>query len=245
MVDRRRLLVGSFCSVLTARASAASLPEGADIDQLGRFELVRGRPGVVVGVPHATPDTGTLEMGRTLLERLGAGGVFVTGFWDTKTRQRINVNRPTEQIMGQDSQVLRQWPSDRAVAANARYEALVKEAAQGRLKVFYEIHSNHRPELAESIEVSTLGLSRGDASRLKVAFEAARDQLARDVPRLALHVSPLDTVTYPNYRAASSISKLSERGCAIEGPGRVLANRAWRLAYGGCIADAIKAAQWG
>ena len=133
MVERRRLLVGSFCSALAARASAASLPEGADIDQLGRFELVRGRPGVVVGVPHATPDTGTLEMGRALLERLGAGGVFVTGFWDTKTRQRINVNRPTEQIIGQDSQVLRQWPSDRAVAANARYEALVKEAAQGRL----------------------------------------------------------------------------------------------------------------
>jgi hypothetical protein len=198
-----------------------------------------------VGVPHATPDTGTMEVGRALLERLGAGGVFVTGFWDTKTRQRINVNRPTEQIVGQDSQVLRQWPSDRAVAANARYEALVKEAAQGRLKVFYEIHSNHRPHLADSIEVSTLGLLRGDAVRLKAAFEAARDQLAPDVPRLAMHVSPLDTVTYPNYVAASSISKLSERGCAIESPGHVLANRAWRLAYAGCLADAIKAAQWG
>lgn len=68
-----------------------------------------------------------------------------------------------------------------------------------------------------------LGLSRGDAARLKTAFEAARDRLAPDVPRLAIHVSPLDKVTYPNYGAASSISKLSERGCAIEGPGHVLA----------------------
>jgi hypothetical protein len=246
MVERRRLLVGSFCTVLAAGASAASpLQESADIDQLGKFELVLGRPGVVVGVPHGTPDVGTLEIGRILSERLGAGGVFVTGFWDAKTRQRINVNRATEQIIGQASQVLRQWQSDRAVAANARYIALVKEAAQGRLKVFYEIHSNHRPLLADSIEVSTLGLFRSDAARLKAAFEAARDRLAPDVPRLSIHVSPLDKVSYPNYRAASSISELSERGCAIESPGHVLSRRAWRLAYGACLADAIKEAQWG
>jgi len=245
MLDRRRLLVGSFCAALAARVRAAStLHETDDIDQLGKFELVLGRPGVVVGVPHATPDIGTMDVGRVLRERLGSGGVFVTGFWDTKTRQRVNVNRPTEQIIGQESQVVRQWPSDRAVAANARYTALVKEAAQGQLKVFYEVHSNHRPHLADSIEVSTLGFLRGDAERLKAAFETARERLAPDVPRLAIHVSPLDKVTYPNYVAASSISKVSERGCAIESPGRVLANRAWRLAYAACLADAIQAAPW-
>ena len=246
MVDRRRLLVGSFCTVLATRASSASPQrETAGIDRLGKFELVLGRPGIVVGVPHGTPDTGTVDVGRILRERLGAGGVVVTGFWDPKTRQRVNVNRPTEQLIGPESRVLRQWQSDRAAAANARYVALVKEAAQGRLKVFYEIHSNHKPRLTSSIEVSTLGVSRGEAARLKAAFEAARDRLARDVPQLAIHVSPLDKVTYPNYRNASSISELSERGCAIESPGHVLANRAWRLAVGACLADAIKEAQWG
>jgi hypothetical protein len=246
MVDRRHLLVGSFCAVLAARADAASPPpqETTDIDQLGKFELVLGRPGVVVGVPHGTPDIGTVEVGQILRERLGAGGVIVTGFWDAKTRQRVNVNRPTEQLIGPDSQVLREWPSDRAAAANARYIALVKEAAQGRLKVFYEIHSNHKPLLANSIEVSTLGVSRGEAARLRAAFEAARHRLAPEVPQLAIHVSPLDKVTYPNYHNASSISGLSERGCAIESPGHVLGNRAWRLAVGACLADAIKEAQW-
>ena len=34
-----------------------------------------------------------------------------------------------------------------------------QRSAQGRLKVFYEIHSNHKPLLANSIEVSTLSLS--------------------------------------------------------------------------------------
>ena len=246
MLDRRRVLVGCFSTVFAARASAApQLKETDDIDQLGKFELVVGRPGSVVGVPHGTSDTGTLEIGRILCERLATGGVFVTGFWDAKTKQRVNVNRPSEALVGSDSQMLRQWPSDRAIAANARYAALVKEAAQGPLKAFYELHSNHRASVANSIEVSTLGLRRSDAERFKAAFESARDRLAPDTPRLAIHISPLDRVPYPNYRAASSISTLSERGCAIEHPGQVVANRAWRLAYAACLADAIKEAKWG
>jgi hypothetical protein len=245
VVDRRLFLVGCVGSAIEARARAATLQQTTDIDRLGKFELVRGRPGVVIGVPHGTPDVGTLDAGRILRERLGAGGVFVTGFWDTSTRQRVNVNRPTEQVIGQGSEVIRQWPSERATAANARYIALVTEAAQGRLKMFYELHSNHKARLAQSIEVSTIGISRSDAARFKAAFEAARERLAPDVPRLAVHVSPLDKVTYPDYRAASSISKLSDRGCAIEHPGQVFANRAWRSAYANCLADAVETAQWG
>jgi hypothetical protein len=244
MIDRRHLLLGCFAGAWTATANAATLEETADLDRLGKFELVRGRPGVVIGVPHATPDTGTSETGRILCERLGAAGVFVTGFWDSKTRQRVNVNRPTEQIIGPDSEVVRQWPSDRAAAANSRYVAFVRDAAQGPLRIFCEIHSNRRPDLAKSIAISTLGLRRKDAARLKDAFAAARDRLPADVPRLAIHVSPLDRVTYPDYGAASSIAKLSEKGCAIENPGQVFATRAWRIAYAHCLADAIEAAQW-
>lgn len=264
----RRSVVGSFPALLfgpclgsllspllgcagppAARAAATpatpSTPHSAEIDLLGKFELVPGRAGIVIGVPHGTGDTGTLEIGRTLCARLNAGGVFVTGFWDGKTRQRINVNRPTEQVIGVESQVLREWPSERAVAANARYEALVRQAALGPLRAFYEMHSNHRPQYAGSIEVSTLGVSRGDAAQFKAAFEAARDRLAREVPRLAIHVSPVDRVVYPNYERASSISKIGASGCAIEHPGQVVAHRAWRLAYADCLAEAIAAAPWG
>jgi hypothetical protein len=246
MPSRRGILAGSICTALAACASGPRPRQSAaDIDSLGKFELVLGRPGIVVGMPHATADTGTLDVGRILRERLGAGSVVVTGFWDGATRQRINVNRPTEQIIGHDSEVVRQWRSDRAAVANERYVALVKEAAQGRLTTFFEIHSNHKPNLADSIEVSALGFTRADAARLKAAFASALERLAPDVPRLAIHVSPLDRVTYPDYGAASTVSKVSERGCAIEGPGRVLANRAWRLAYGACLADAIHEARWG
>ena len=141
--------------------------------------------------------------------------------------------------------MLREWQSDRAAAANARYIALVKEASQGRLKVFSEI-----PLESQTAPRGTRSRSRRSASpvprpaKTQGCFEAARHRLAPDVPQLAIHVFPLDKVTYPNYRNASSISELSERGCAIENPVTSSGNRAWRLAVGACLADAIKEAQW-
>jgi hypothetical protein len=245
MGDRRHFIVACLGALAwTQSRSAPRSLEGDDLDRLGAFERVLGQPGVVVGVPHGTADSGTLEAGRILRERLNAGGVFVTGFWDNKTRQRINVNRPTEALIAEKSKIVRQWPSARAVAANARYEALVTEAAQGPLRMFYEMHSNHRADFAGSVEVSTAGISRREATRLKEAFAAACDRLERDVPRLKIHVSPVDNVTYPNYAFASSISRIAAKGCAIEHPGSVYDKRPWRVAYARCLAEAIIAAEW-
>ena len=97
----------------------------------------------------------------------------------------------------------------------------VKEAAQGPLKAFYEIHSNHRPDKAKSVEVSTQGLWRGEAQKFKDALAAARDRLDAQIPRLEIHVSPVDNVGFPNYVHASSIARISAKGCAIEWPGHV------------------------
>jgi hypothetical protein len=245
-LGRRSFLFASLVTLVAGRSRAARSVDEAitDLDKLGRFENVLGKPGVVVGVPHGTADSGTLEAGRILCKRLDAGGVFVTGFWDPKTRQRINVNRDSEELIGPNSEVLRQWASPRAVAANARYTELVKQTAQGPIKAFYELHSNHRRDVAGSIEVSTLGVSYSEAVRFREAFLAARDRLAPDVPRMNVHVSPYDKVGFPNYAHASSISRLSEKGCAIEHPGHIYDHRPWRVAYANCLADAISAAGW-
>lgn len=238
---RRRSLLGALGAV----ASGCALPthEPTDIDTLGKFERVPGRPGTVIGVPHGTADAGTWDIGRFLCQRLSASGVFVSGFWDGRTRQRINVNRPTEQIIGPQSQVVREWPSDRAAAANARYVAEVKEAAGGPLLTFYEIHSNQHPEYVGSIEISTLGVARAEAARFKDAFISAIERLPTDAPRLAVHVSPIDRVSYPNYGYASSIARISKKGCVLEHP-VAATDRAWRLAYARCLAEAIEAARW-
>jgi hypothetical protein len=58
-----------------------------------------------------------------------------------------------------------------------------------------------------------------------------------------MHVSPVDKVTFPNYANASSISKLSAKGCAIEHPGRIFDHQPWRVAYANCLADAIGASE--
>jgi hypothetical protein len=247
MFDRRRFMLagGALVAGAPSRAALTMRDDVQDLDQLGKFERVQGRPGLVIGVPHGTADAGTLETGRILCERLGAGGVFVTGFWDPKTRQRINVNRETEELIGPNSEVLKQWSSPRAVAANARYVELVKEASQGPLKAFYEVHSNHRPDKVKSVEVSTLGLWRGEAQKFKDALAAARDRLDPQIPRLDIHVSPIDKVPFPNYVHASSIARLSAKGCAMEWPGHVFSQPAWRTAYAQCLAEAIRQVPWG
>jgi hypothetical protein len=242
--SRRTVLLGSLAALLGGCATAGLTPqEVAEVERLGAFEHVPGRPGIVVGVPHGTPDVGTLEAGRIIRERLGAGGVFVTGFWDGKTRQRINVNRDTEQLIGQHSEVLRQWWTPRAAHVNARYHALVKEAAQGPLRLFFEIHSNHNPKFEGSIEASTLGVSRAEAERLKTAFLAARERLDPAIPRLEIHVAPVDTVTY-SFQHASSISDVAAKGCLFEHPGRVFERQPWRRAYAARLAEALVAAAW-
>jgi hypothetical protein len=170
--------------------------------------------------------------------------VFVTGFWDPKTRQRVNVNRASEQLTSERSQILKQWPSERAVAANARYDALVREAAQGPLLAFYEIHSNHQPAYENSIQVSTQGVRAEEAKRFRAALLARIDHLAPEIPRLAVHVSPLDRVTFPNYANTTSVSRFSRKGCAIEHPARVYGHRELCAAYANCLAEAIEADGW-
>jgi hypothetical protein len=144
MRSRRDFVLASLGTLTSIAVRAAGSSTADDLDKSGRFERIVGRPGVVVGVPHATSDSGTLEAGRALCSRLNAGGVFVTGFWDATTRHRVNVNRDSEETIGAQSQATREWQTAVSVAATARYEALVKEAAQGPLLVFYELHSNHR-----------------------------------------------------------------------------------------------------
>jgi hypothetical protein len=120
---------------------------------------------------------------------------------------------------------------------------MVEQAAQGPLQCFYEIHSNHNPRFVGSVEVSTLSVSREEALRLKNAFLAKVEKLDGEIPRLEMHVGPVDRVTY-NYEHSSSLARVAARGCVIENSGRIFERSPWRRVYARLLAEAIIAAAW-
>ena len=237
-MNRRAFLAGSL-ALLGGGCATVGTETAVDIDRLGTFEHVPGKAGFVVAAPHGTADGGTLAVAKEIRSRTGASGVFVTGFWDTATRRRINVNRATEQTIGSNSQVSEHRHSEIAERVNARYDAHVREAAQGPLRWFFEIHSNSYPNYQASVEVSTLGISHNEARDFKERFLFARQQhVPSQAPQLGIHVAPADPVWF-NYRASSSIAAFSQRGFLIESPSRVLRDVTWGPRYAAVLADVI------
>jgi hypothetical protein len=192
---------------------------------------------VVVAAPHGTSDAGTLATAMEIRAKLGTSGVFVTGFWDRTTRRRINVNRDSEQIVTLTSEVTWHAYTPRAAYINAQYTDLVREVAQGPLRWFFEIHSNHRPDSQDALVVSTLGVALEEVRRFKEGFLSRCTQLPTET-RFGMKIAPLDRV-WLNYRAASSISRLSERGFAIEHPARLMSESRWRQRYADILAEVI------
>lgn len=238
-MGRRAFVVGLLAVSASGCATTPSEQDTKAVDALGHFEHVPGRPGIVVAAPHGTADGGSLHMAREICARTGASGVLVTGFWDGPTRRRINVNRNTEQTMGPQSTVLEQAYSPLAAHVNARYTALVREAAQGPLRWFFEIHANSDPAYADVVAVSTMGIDLGEAQRFKEGFIAVRDRrIPPDGPRLGILVTPADRIRF-NFQAASSISSHARRGFLIENPRRMMRDAAWRSRYAAVLADLI------
>jgi hypothetical protein len=238
---RRAFVIGLVAAAVDGCAPTLGEADRQAVDALGHFEHVPGRAGVVVAAPHGTADGGSLEMAREIRARTGASAVLVTGFWDGRTRRRINVNRDTEQTMGARSVVLEQAYSARAAHVNARYTALVREAAQGPLRWFFEIHSNNDPDYENAVAVSTLGIGLGQARRFKERFVAGRDRhVPPDGPRLEILVAPADRMRF-SFQGASSISRHAEHGFLIESPSVMTREGTWRARYAAVLADVITA----
>jgi hypothetical protein len=237
---RRAFLLGSIASFASGCAAALSEPETAAVDRLGRFEHAMGRPGVVVAAPHGTADAGTLAIAKEICAKSGAGGVFVTGFWESQTRRRINVNRDTEQTTSLDSRAVDQRHTPRAAYVNARYTALVREVAQGPLRAFFELHSNSNARYETAVEVATRGVGPHGARQFKERFLAARERsIPADGPKLGIHVSPADAVWF-NYLNSTSID-WADQGFLIELPNRVVRETRWRDGYARVLTEIVTA----
>jgi hypothetical protein len=233
-------------SVALASALSGCLPKASVVPELdgapGRLSGTAGRPGVVVAAPHGISDARTADIVAELGRRTGFGVVIATGFNiepDERDRagRRYEVNRPFEGLPGRP-------PSEEVATEAAQrvydaYERRVREAAQGPLVFYIEIHGNSHPDVANRIEIATVGVDRAEAERLKTLCELIRDahlRADRAAPRLEILIEPADTIRYAATGAKrAGILRLPRQALHIELP--KAARVEWRETYTAILAD--------
>jgi hypothetical protein len=213
------------------------------IDGAGGWIAARpGRPGAVIAAPHGSSDPRTGDVAAELAHRTGFGLIVATGFaveTDVRgtPRRRYQVNRPLEGAPGGSPGG--EVPSEDARRVYDAYERRVREAAQGPLSFYVEIHGNNRHEAAGRIEIATVGIDHTNALRLHTLLELIRDaHLGRhlEAPPLEVRVEPADPVVYTASAAKRlGILRLPERALHIELP-RAARTR-WQAVYTAILAD--------
>ena len=191
----------------------------------GQIAARLGRPGFVVAAPHGSSDVRTGEIAAEVARRTGFGLVVASGFQlerdtDERPGRRYQVNRPFEGTPSRPPSEDRR--SEAARRVYDAYERRVREAAQGPLRFYAEIHGNNRLESSGRIEIATVGVDTEYAQRLRTLAELVRDAHLRGqarVPRLEVVVEPADPVFYAASGAKrDGILKLPERALHIELP---------------------------
>jgi hypothetical protein len=211
---------------------------------LGQVSARPGRPGFVVAAPHGTSDTSTAEIAADIAARSGFAVVIATGFsLEPDTREgpgrRYQVNRPVEGVPGRPP--AEDVATEDAARVYAAYEARVREAAQGPLRLYVEIHGNNHPDAAQRIEIATVGVDEELALRVKALGELIRDANLRahaDAPRLGFVVEPADVLRYNASGAKQAgILRLPAHALHIELP--KVARTEWRAVYTAVLADLV------
>jgi hypothetical protein len=211
---------------------------------LGHVTARPGRVGFVVAAPHGSSDVNTDEIVADIARLSGFAMVIATGFaLEPDTREgpgrRYQVNRPFEGIPGRP-------PSEELVTEGARrvyerYEARVREVAQGPLRLYVEVHGNNHRDAAGRIEVATVGVDRELALRVRALAELIRDAHLRghaEAPRLAILVEPADTLRYNASGAKrDGILRLPARALHVELP--KVARTEWRTLYTAILAELV------
>jgi hypothetical protein len=134
-------------------------------------------------------------------------------------------------------------PEARAVYLT--WERRVREAAEGPLAFYAEVHGNGRRESATRIEIATVGVDHEQAVRLRTLFELVRDAHLRGsfgpATRLEVLVEPADGLRYTASGAKrDGILRLPERALHIELPRA--ARLDGRAVYSAILADFLREA---
>jgi len=235
------LVVQGCAGLIAGKDSAEAPPAGPARPPgpiAGAVQVEKGRPGLVIAVPHGTSDSATDLMGRELAKLTDFGLVVVTGYTHVDAAgRRYNVNRPTESQPG--SAARQEVETEPARQVYQTYRRQVADAAQGPLRLYVEVHGNGRAESAGRMEIATVGLSRDDAWRLKTLLEMIRDARLPadgDVPRLDVWMEPQDPLWY-TASAAKQSGILAQTTLALHIELPRAARTTYREAYTTVLAD--------
>ena len=245
MRSHRRFWWATSVALGAFAASACTTSTGTPprLDGLpGTISAKTGRPGLVIAAPHGSSDARTGEIATELARRTGFGLVVANGFnVEPDTREapgrRYQVNRPFEGTPGRP-------PSEEVATDAARrvyqaYEQHVREAAGGPLAFYVEIHGNNHRDVADRIEIATVGVDRDEALRLRTLLELIRDAhrpVGREAPRLQIFVEPANPLRYAASGAKrNGILRLPRRALHVELPRA--ARTDWREMYVAILAD--------
>jgi hypothetical protein len=171
----------------------------------------KGRPGIVIGAPHGALDTNTDLIAGDLARLTGFSLVVAKG---------ASIPDPGGRALG----------TDRVVKAPARledetrggrsvdqaYQRRVAEASQGPLGLYVEVDGSGRGDSAGRVEITTVGLSRDDAWRVKTLFELIRDARLDDptMPRLEVRVESVDPIRSGLLAEAARVLQIELPGAA-------------------------------
>lgn len=194
-----------------------------------------GRAGFVVAAPHATRDGATGDIAAEIARRTGFGLVIASGFASPDDGPHRPGGRQGESGPDDPSREL----TEAARRHSEAYEARVREAAQGPVRFYAELHGHRGQPCVGQLEIGTVGVDHELALRLRALAELIRDahlRANRGVQRLDVLVEPVDAVPAGSPAAArGDILRLPERGLQIELPH--CARRDWRETYVAILSD--------
>jgi len=200
------------------------------LGEAGGFQVSRGRPGIVIGVPGTGADTGAARVGRDLARLTGFGIVIATGPSPPGADERLEGAPRPESHFGPATQV------GTARRLDAAYRRHVDEAARGPLELYVEVRGDGAAERAGRVDIATVGLDREETWRLKTLFELIRDARVdgHAGPRLEVSVEPPDPrVATPS--ALPGVPVAPRRALRIELPR--LARTTYREIYTELLGD--------
>ena len=203
------------------RENTLKLPQiRVQLMDLGRLEIVEPKnrfQGVVIGAPHGSYDEYTAEMAKRVSYRTGIAAVIAKGFTPTEAGGwRINVNRPTEKTPYSEGPELH---SQRAREIYRAYRDLVFEASNGDLNLYIDIHQYNTDS---KIQVATVGISRKEASIVKMLYQDIRGRILgnqSDIPAVDLLIEPLEAIEIGAWAAkVEGILRLARKSMHFELP---------------------------